>query len=159
MQGVHALQEDAEGALQACRQMRNNQRQFAASMTKMLQRSQYSSTQRLEDTSDEIMRIGEEIAGQSAALQQHVAAMRDRAKQLETDVGSAKVAGRLQARSWKQNMAKTVKAIFRACHALLTALAAVLPAIPSIGVPAAVLAGAGGAISGWVLKPIVRGFD
>ena len=31
---------------------------------------------------------------------------------------------------------------------MLTALAAVLPAVPSFGVPAAVIAGAGGAITG-----------
>ncbi|KZV97868.1 hypothetical protein EXIGLDRAFT_343351 [Exidia glandulosa HHB12029] len=151
VQGVHGLQEDAEAALTACRQMRINQRQFASAMTRMLQRSQYSTTQRLQDSSDEIMRVGEDIAGQSAALQQHVAAMRDRANQLEKDIASARVAGRaVQARSWKQNLATTVKAIFRACGVLLTALAAVLPAIPSIGAPAAILAGAGGAISGGI---------
>ncbi|EJD41620.1 hypothetical protein AURDEDRAFT_126942 [Auricularia subglabra TFB-10046 SS5] len=148
VQGIQGLQEDAEAALQACRQMRTNQRQFAAAMTKMLQRSQYSANQRLQEGSDELLRVGEDIAGQSTALQHHVAAMRDRAKQLEKDISSAKVAGRTAARSWKQNLAKTLKAIFRACSTLLTALAAVLPSVPSFGPPAAILAGTAGAISG-----------
>ncbi|KAH7102212.1 hypothetical protein BKA62DRAFT_700638 [Auriculariales sp. MPI-PUGE-AT-0066] len=150
VRGVRAMQEDAEAALQASRQLRMNQKHFASAMMKLLQKSQYNSTQRLLDGSAELLLVGEQIAEQSNSLQQHVAGMREKAQQLSGDIEVAKVASKKAPKSWSQTLAKSVKAIFRACSIMLTALAAVLPAVPSVGVPAALLAGTSGAISGGI---------
>jgi len=76
-------------------------------MVKLLNKSQANPTQRLLDGSAELLVYSDEIAGQSDALQQHVAGMRDQAQQLARDIEAAKLANKAKASSgsWAQNLA------------------------------------------------------